>query len=145
MQNNYFGWAWYEATYFCVDLINSKWQVKGKFGHVVCRLSQTRLEISLLEDFRDSTYYNATSEWRPNFFRWARKWNLEMGREHKINQSADESMKDPRFQGELAGRRTGTVFSLWSFTSLITPFLNDGDLNTDICKALAHLKNKFLL
>ena len=39
MQNNYFGWAWYEATYFCVALVNSKWQVtevKGKFGPVVC-------------------------------------------------------------------------------------------------------------
>ena len=42
VQNNFYGENWLEATYFWVELINSKRQLRGKLGHVVqihvCRL-----------------------------------------------------------------------------------------------------------
>ena len=33
VQNNSYGQIWRETTYFCVEVINSKWQLRGKLGH----------------------------------------------------------------------------------------------------------------
>ena len=42
-QNNSYGLNWRETTYFCVEVINSKRQLRGKLGHavqiLVCRLA----------------------------------------------------------------------------------------------------------
>ena len=39
-----------ETTNLCVEIMNSKWQVKGKLGHVVqirvCRSTQAMLNLS---------------------------------------------------------------------------------------------------
>ena len=43
VQNNSYGENWLETTYFGVEVINSKRQLRGKLGHVlqfhVCRLA----------------------------------------------------------------------------------------------------------
>ena len=35
VQNNFYGENWLETTYFWVEVINSKRQLRGKLGHVV--------------------------------------------------------------------------------------------------------------
>ena len=52
VQNNSYGENWLETTYYGVEVINSKRQLRGKVGHVlqihVCHLAQTWILISLL-------------------------------------------------------------------------------------------------